>query len=83
MKLFIKMDIRWGYNNVRIREGDEWKVAIICKRGIFEPPIMFFGLTNSPATFQSMMDSIFKIQIAQGWLKVYRRPSNLQYWRLR
>ena len=32
---------------------------------------MFFGLTNSPATFQSMMDSIFKIQIAQGWLKVY------------
>ena len=70
-KLFIKMDIRWGYNNIRIREGDEWKAAFICKRGVFEPTVMFFGLTNSPATFQSMMDSIFKIQIAQGWLKVF------------
>ena len=39
--------------------------------GIFEPTVMFFGLTNSPATFQLMMDSIFKIQIAQGWLKVF------------
>ena len=70
-KLFIKMDIRWGYNNVRIREGDEWKAAFISKKGIFEPTVMFFGLTNSPATFQSMMDTIFKDQILAGWLKVY------------
>jgi hypothetical protein len=69
--LFTKMDVRWGYNNIRIREGDEWKAAFICKRGIFEPTVMFFGLTNSPATFQSMMDTIFKVQIAQGWLKIY------------
>jgi hypothetical protein len=71
MKLFIKMDIRWGYNNVRIREGDEWKAAFISKRGIFEPTVMFFGLTNSPATFQSMMDTIFAKQIAEGWLKIF------------
>src|SRR6266511_3946496 len=49
---YIKMDIRWGYNNVRIKEGDEWKAAFSCREGSFEPLVMFFGLTNSPATFQ-------------------------------
>ena len=70
-KLFCKFDIRWGYNNVRIREGDEWKAAFICKFGLFEPTVMFFGLCNSPATFQSMIDDIFRIEIAQGWLLAY------------
>ena len=36
-KLFTKMDLRWGYNNVHIREGDEWKAAFTCHRGAFEP----------------------------------------------
>ena len=67
-KLFIKMDIRWGYNNVRIHEGDEWKAAFICKYGLYEP---FFGLTNSPATFQSMMNDIFDLKIARGELLDY------------
>ena len=58
-KLFTKMDVRWGYNNVRIREGDEWKAAFTCHRGSFEPLVMFFGLCNSPATFQAMMNEIF------------------------
>jgi hypothetical protein len=71
MRLFTKMDIRWGYNNVRINEGDEWKAAFISKRGIYKPTVMFFGLMNSPATFQNMMDTIFQAQIAEGWLKVY------------
>ena len=70
-KLFTKMDIRWGYNNICIHEGDEWKAVFICKHGIFEPTVMFFGLTNSLATFQAMMDNIFRIPIAQEWLKVY------------
>jgi hypothetical protein len=70
-KLFIKMDVRWGYNNVRIHEGDEWKAAFICKHGLYEPLVMFFGLTNSPATFQSMMDEIFHSEILQGWLNDY------------
>ena len=39
--------------------------------GLFEPTVMFFGLTNSPATFQTMMDDIFHKEIAQGWLKIY------------
>jgi hypothetical protein len=62
--LYIKVDIRAGYNNIRIREGDEWKAAFVCKRGVFEPTVMFFGLTNSPATFQRMMDTILAIPIA-------------------
>ena len=50
-KVFTKMDLRWGYNNVRIKEGDEWKAAFVTPEGSFEPTVMFFGLMNSPATF--------------------------------
>ncbi|KAF7762553.1 hypothetical protein Agabi119p4_9146 [Agaricus bisporus var. burnettii] len=45
-KVFNKLDIIWGYNNVRIREGDEWKAAFLTNRGLFEPTVMFFGMTN-------------------------------------
>ena len=50
-KVFIKMDLHWRYNNIRIKEGDEWKAAFLMPEGSFEPMVMFFGLTNSPATF--------------------------------
>jgi hypothetical protein len=69
--LFTKFDVRWGYNNVRIKEGDEWKAAFLTPEGLFEPTVMFFGLTNSPATFQMMMNTIFQTEVAQGWLSVY------------
>jgi hypothetical protein len=69
--LFTKFDVRWGYNNVRIKEGDEWKAAFLTPEGLFEPTVMFFGLTNSPATFQMMMNTIFRTEVAQGWLSVY------------
>lgn len=58
-KYFTKLDVRWGFNNVRIKHGDEWKAAFRTNRGLFEPLVMFFGLTNSPATFQTMMNDIF------------------------
>jgi hypothetical protein len=69
--LYMKFDIRWGYNSVRIREGDKWKAAFITNKGLFKPTVMFFGLTNSPATFQTMMNSIFADDIAEKWLTVY------------
>ncbi len=68
---YIKMNIRWGYNNVCIKEGDEWKAAFSCREGSFEPLIMFFGLTNSPATFQATMNNIFSQELIQCWLKIY------------
>ena len=57
--------------NIRIKEGDEWKAAFTTNRGLFEPRVMFFGLTNSPATFQSLMNSIFADLIARGVVAVY------------
>ena len=70
-KIFTKVDIRWGYNNICIKEGDKYKVAFITNQGLFEPTVMFFRLTNSPATFQTMMNAIFTPEIAKGWLIVY------------
>ena len=70
-RYFSKMDVRWGYNNIRIKEGDEWKAAFRTNRGLFEPLVMFFGLTNSPATFQTMMNDIFREEIAEGWVVIY------------
>ena len=58
-KLFMKIDLRWGYNNVRIKENDEWKAAFTCFRKSFKPLVMCFELCNSPATFQVMMNEIF------------------------
>jgi hypothetical protein len=62
---------RWGFNNVHMKEGDEWKVAFRTNCGLFEPLVMFFGLTNSPATFQTMMNDIFRDLIAEGVVVVY------------
>jgi hypothetical protein len=70
-KYFMKLDIRWGYNNVRIKEGDEWKAAFRTNRGLYEPLVMFFGLTNSPATFQTMMNDILRDLINEGKVIVY------------
>ena len=70
-KYFTKLDVRWGYNNVRIKEGDEYKAAFLTNRGLFEPLVMFFGLTNSPATFQTMMNDIFQDLIFMGKIVIY------------
>ena len=70
-KYFTALDIRWGYNNVRMRQGDEWKAAFTTNRGLFEPLVMFFGLCNSPSTFQTMMNHIFRDLINEGKVVVY------------
>jgi len=59
-KVFMKLDLRWGYNNVRIKEGDKWKAAFTMHIGVYEPTVMYFGLTNSLATFQMMMNDLFR-----------------------
>jgi len=64
-KVFTKLDLRWGYNNIRIKKGDEWKAAFTMHIGAYEPMVMYFGLTNSPATFQTMMNDLFRDLINQ------------------
>ena len=70
-KVFIKMDLRWGYNNVRIKEGDEWKAAFTTPEGSFEPTVIFFGLTNSPAMFQAMMNELLRNLTNMGKVAVF------------
>jgi len=65
-KVFTKIDLRWGYNNMRIKEGDEWKAAFMTLKGSFEPTVMFFGLTNSLATFQAIMNELLRDLINTG-----------------
>jgi hypothetical protein len=68
---FTKSRICWGYNNVCIHESDEWKAAFHTNRGLFEPLVMYFGLTNIPATFQMMMNEIFQDLITEGVISIY------------
>jgi len=65
-KVFTKLDLCWGYNNVRIKEDDEWKAAFTTHIGSYELMVMYFSLTNLPATFQTMMNNLFRDMVNQG-----------------
>jgi len=62
-RVFTKMDLWWGYNNVKIKEEYEWKVAFTTHVGLYEPVVMFFGMTNSPTMFQGMINKILRDMI--------------------
>ena len=68
---FTKFDIQWGYNNIHIKELDQWKAAFITPLGLVEQAVMFFGFCNTPSTFQAFMNHIFTDMIAELWLKIY------------
>jgi len=70
-KVFTKMDLRWGFNNIWIKEGDEWKGAFTTYMGSFKPTVMFFGMTNSPVIFQAMMNEILRDLINEGKVVVF------------
>jgi hypothetical protein len=65
------MDLQWGFNNLRIWEGDEAKAAFPTHQGLFEPLVMMFGLCNAPAFFHTIMNSVSKEEIATGKVVVY------------
>jgi len=65
-KVFTKMDLKWGFNNIWIKKGDEWKGAFTTYVGSFELIIMFFGMTNSPVMFQAIMNKILRDLINEG-----------------
>ena len=60
------MNLRWGYNNIRIKEGDKWKAAFMTPERSFEPTVMFFGLINMPATFQAIINELLRNLINTG-----------------
>ena len=70
-RVFMKMDLRWRYSNVRIKEGDKWKVAFSMPEGSFESTVMFFGLFNSPAMFQAMMNDLLRDLVVEEKVVVF------------
>ena len=69
-QVFSKLDLRGAYNLVRIRVGDEWKTAFRSRFGHFEYLVMPFGLCNAPATFQHLVNDIFR-EYLDDFLVVY------------
>ena len=66
--VFTKFDVEGGFNKVRIKDGDQHKAAFKTNYGLYEPMVMYFGLCNSPAIFQNMMNHIFQ-PLKDKWAK--------------
>ena len=65
---YSKLDLRWGYHNVRIKAGSEWKFAFKCHLGLFEPLVMPFGPKQAPSHMQRFVREHCKEMESAGWL---------------
>ena len=64
-KVFSSIDLQAGYHQIRISDEDKPKTAMLTPLGQFQWKVLCFGLTNAPATFQRVMNNIFREHIGK------------------